>query len=139
MISLSDLDAVKASDEAFEFEYPNTDGTPSGVKFKVLGGQSEKVTAEVARLINDRRRKEAARANQTRMNPNKALEFEPMENDVEFGNRLAAVRLVGWSGISDIFSPELALKLCKSNKDIALLITQQSDSMANFTKLKSAN
>ncbi len=139
MISLSDLDASKACEDAFEFTYVNPDGTNSGVKFKVLGGQSERVTSEVTKLINERRRKEAARANQMRLNPNKGFEFEPMENDIEFGNRLAAIRLVGWSGISDEFSPENALKLCKSNKDVALQITQQSDSMANFTKLKSAS
>lgn len=136
MISLDDLNATKACDEAFEFTYVNPDGSDSGVKFKILGGQSEKVTSEVAKLINERRRKEAVRANQLRMNPNRGFEFEPMENDIEFGNRLAAIRLVGWSGISDEFSADNALKLCKSNKDVALQITLQSDSMANFTKLK---
>lgn len=138
MISLNDLNAVEACAEAFEFDYldPAT-GEPTGIKFKVLGAQSNIVTKEVARLINDRRRKEAAKAAQQKLSIGpKSVDFEPVESDVEFGFRLAAVRLVGWTGISDEFTPENALKLCRSNREISNLITAQSDLMSNFTKTK---
>lgn len=132
MFSLDQLDATKASDEAFEFEFIDAAGNSTGVMLSVLGGQSETVTKEVARLINERRRKEAARAVQQKNSNSKNVEFEPMENDVEFGQRLAAVRLVGWKGISDPWSPENALRLCRSNRDVATQVTYQSDTMANF-------
>lgn len=134
-LSLNDLDATKASAEAFEFEYL-IDGESSGVFFNVLGAESEVVTKEVAKLINERRRKQAAReASQKIGTGQKTVEFETMESDVEFGQRLAAVRLVGWRGITEPFTPENALRLCKSNREVAAQITVQSDTVANFIKL----
>lgn len=133
--SLSDLDATAASAAAFEFEYLNPAGNSTGIFFKVLGGQCEAVTVEVARLVNDRRRKEAAREVQRKMGAGKkAVDFETMESDVEFGQRLAAARLVGWRGISDEWSMENALKLCQTNRHVAAQITEQSEEMENFMK-----
>lgn len=134
-LSLDDLDTSKASAEAFEFEYINAVGEPSGVFLSVLGSQSETVTSEVARLVNERRRKEAQRdaARQMISGPRK-VEFETLESDVEFGQRLAAVRLVGWRGITEPWSPENALRLCRSNRELAAQVTTQSDLTRNFTR-----
>jgi hypothetical protein len=133
--SLDDLDATKASSEAFEFEFLNVNGDGSGVFLKVLGGQSETVTKEVARLINERRRKEAARAVQRAVGVGKKnIEFETLEDDVAFGQRLAAVRLIGWRGIREAWSPENALRLCSTNRDVAAQIVQHSDAMENFMR-----
>jgi hypothetical protein len=134
--SLDDLDATKASAQAFEFEYITSSGDNSGVFLSVLGGQSEIVTTEVARLINDRRRKQASREVQQKIGVgSKVIEFETVESDIEFGQRLAAVRLVGWRGITEPWSVENALKLCRSNREIASQVTQQSDATANFISL----
>jgi hypothetical protein len=151
-LSIDDLDAVKASTEAFEFEYINAAGEPTGVFLSVLGAQSEKVTSEIAKLVNARRKKEAAREVQRRVGVgSKTVEFETVESDVEFGQRLAAVRMAGWRGvgqttgldddqlgrfrpISEPFTPENALKLCRINREIATQVTLQSDTMANFMK-----
>lgn len=137
MFSLDELDATKASSEAFSFEYVNTDTDEfTGIFLSVLGAQSEIVTNEVAKMINERRRKQAVREMHQKVGVgSKPVEFETMESDVEFGQRLAAVRLVGWAGITEEFSPANALRLCKSNRDIAAQIVRQSDLMANFTKV----
>lgn len=134
-LSLDDLDTSKASAEAFEFEYINAAGEPSGVFLSILGSQAEAVTQEVARLVNERRRKEAARdvARKVGTGP-RAVEFETLESDVEFGQRLAAVRLVGWRGITEPWSPENALRLCRGNRELAAQVTMQSDMTGNFTK-----
>jgi hypothetical protein len=149
-VSLSDLDATKASDKAFEFEYINKAGNATGIFFKVLGGESETVKAETARLQNERRRQHAAREVRSKIGVGaKKIEFDSFESDVEYGRRLAAVRLVGWrtptqtdgltaeqikrfSGINDPFTVENALRLCQSNDHIAESITVQSDTMENF-------
>ena len=133
-VSLQDLDASKAGETPFEFEYINQAGNKTGIFFSVLGGQSEKVSKEIARLINERRHKEAVRETFRKGNPNK-VEFEPLEDDVEFGQRLAAVRLAGWRGIDDPFSAENALRLCKGNREIAAQVTAQSDAVGNFIQL----
>lgn len=132
--SLSDLDATQAASEAFKFEYMLPNGEGSGIILHVLGGQSEAVTKEVAKLVNERRRKDAMRQAKKGFK-NKDAEFETFESDVEFGQRLASVRLVGWEGIAEPCTPENALKLCMSNKDIAAQVTEQSDDIANFMKL----
>ena len=131
-VSLNDLDAAKASETPFEFNYVKPDGTETAIKLRVLGGQSEKVTQEVARLVNDRRRKEAVRLAQVRVGNKRAPEFETLESDVEFGQRLAAVRLVGWTGINEPWSEENALRLCKSNRHLAAQVAEQSEALENF-------
>jgi hypothetical protein len=134
--SLDDLDATKHGAQAFEFPYLNADGEETGIFLSVLGSESEAVQKEVAALINDRRRKQAAREAVQRIGTaKKQVEYDTLESDVEFGQRLAAVRLVGWRGISDPFTPENALRLCRSNRDIAAQITQASDAAGNFIKL----
>lgn len=131
--SLADLDARKASDGAFEFEYVLPDGEGSGVFLSVLGGQSKTVQDEANRLINERRRKEAVQAAQAKTSRNPET-YTSVESDVEFGQRLAAVRVVGWRGIKETFSPELALSLCRSNQDVASQVLERSNDMANFMK-----
>ena len=69
-LSLNDLDAAQKSSEAFEFEYQNANGDPTGIFLSVVGSQAEKVTSAVAKLVNERRRKEAAREVQRRLQPN---------------------------------------------------------------------
>lgn len=134
-VSLDDLDAKKACEKPFEFPFLNAAGNPTGVMLKVLGSQSETVTKEVAILINERRRKEAAREmNRSMVIGAQTVEYETLENDVAFGQRLAAVRLVGWSGIREEWSPTNAFKLCSSNRDLSAQVTRQSDTIANFMK-----
>ena len=129
--SLDDLDATRASAEAFEFEYLMPDGEPSGLFLSVLGGQSEQVTREVARIINERRRRDAVRAAKRKKD---SVEFDTFESDLETGSQLAFVRLVGWRGMVEEFNEANAMRLCSSNRDVAAQIIEQSDLMANFMK-----
>lgn len=133
VLSLADLDARTASDAPVEFEYITPAGDPSGVFLSVLGAQSDKVTSEVHRLVNDRRKKEAAQAS-TRMGGRDQAVWTPIEDDIAFGQRLAAVRLVGWRGIKEEFSADNALKLCQSNADVADQVTKTSNDSARFMK-----
>lgn len=134
-VSLSSLNAVKASDAPFEFEYITPDGEPSGVFLSVLGGQSDAVTKTAAKMINEQRKKKAAREASARFNTKSNVQFDTLESDVEFSQRLAAARLVGWRGINDPFTPENALLLCQTNRLIAAQIMEQSENLANFMKL----
>lgn len=133
-VSLDDLDAAKASDTPFEFEYINPAGKPTGIFLSVLGGESEKVKTEVARLQNDRRRQQAAREVRAKVGVGaKKVEFDTFESDVDYGRRLAAIRIVGWRGITEPCTPDNALRLCQSNANIAAQVTQQSEAMENFS------
>jgi hypothetical protein len=136
-LSLDDLDANKASETPFEFEYVKPNGDKSGIKLKVLGGQCDSVRAVAAELINERRKKEAYRkfaSGKAGRGAQKPEEVDTVESDIEFGQRLAAVRLVGWSGIKNPWTAEGSLWLCQHNVDIANQVMEQSDNLANFMK-----
>jgi len=151
--SLDDLDATKASSSAFEFEFLNDEGAPTGIWLSVLGGESEAVQAETARLQNERRRRHAAREIQQKIGVGqKKADYEPFESDVEYGKRVAATRLVGWRGpnqtegltaeqqarfcgIASPYSPENALKLCQTNARVSAQVTEQSEASGNFIKI----
>ena len=129
-LDLNDLDAVTAGDTPFEIEYVRADGSGSGVFLLVLGGQSEKVQSEVNRLVNDRRKKAAQAAVVTKGAD--AATFTPIEDDIAFGHRLTAVRLVGWRGIKQDWSAENAFRLISRNSEIAEQVTTASNDLANF-------
>lgn len=134
-ISLASLDVAKASETPFEFEYLDHDGEPTGVFFSVLGGQSATVSAETQKLLNARRKKEAAAEIRAKTGGRKTeAVFVPIEEDIEFGQRLIAVRLCGWRGIKEEFSPALALQLIQSNQHIADAVAEASNDVGNFTK-----
>ena len=137
--SLADLDARTASETPFRFEYMLPNGDGSGVYLHVLGAQSPKVVAEVNRLLNERRRKEALIEAQRRVSTRQAEHFTPVEDDITFGHRLAASRLVGWDGITEPYSPELALQLITSNQSIADQVAEQSGALENFMKSSPAS
>lgn len=135
-VSLQDLDAKAASSEAVEFEYISPSGNPTGIFFSIIGSHSDVVAAATANLQNERRRKAAARDVQQKMTIGQPkVEFDRFEDDVAYGQQMAATRLTGWRGINDPFTPENALRLCKSNAHIAAFITQCSEELGNFFKL----
>lgn len=136
-LALSDLNARDHGAEAFEFEYLTPEGEGSGVFLSVLGGQSERVRNEVNNLINARRKKEQVIAARNAVSRATSADFTPIEDDISFGQRLAAIRLVGWRGISDPFTPENALLLCQTNDDVAAQVLEESNRTANFLKASS--
>lgn len=146
-VSIATLNVRKGSDTPFEFEYVDSSGSNSGIFFKVLGSQSDTITKAINVLVNERRSQEAVRLAK---NQRAASTFTPVEDDIEFGQRLAAVRLVGWrrpgdtdglsadqlsrfQGIEEAYSPELALTLCQTNPDIAAQVLAASNDLGNFT------
>lgn len=130
MFDLNDLDAVAAGDTPTEIEYIRADGSNTGVVLLVLGSQSEKVQGAVNGLVNDRRKKQA-QADLVRKGADKA-EFTPIEDDIAFGHRLTAVRLVGWRGIKQEWSAENAFRLVSRNSEIAEQVTAASNDLGNF-------
>lgn len=155
-ISLAALDAKAASGRLYWFDFMSPDGrTPftwtdhseadpekrvKPIRFGVLGGQSEKVTTEVNRLINDRRRLQAEQAAEMANSRSTKIEAQwtPVEDDVAFGQRLSAVRLAAWEGITEDWSPELALALCQSNAEASAQVLTKSNDLTNFMKVSSA-
>jgi hypothetical protein len=126
MISIDALNSISAGANPYEFEYTFKNGKKSGVFLTVLGDECESVAVEQAALwAAERARRETieAQGNKYEMDA------------IKMGQRMAAIRLVGWKGIEDKFSRENAEKLCLGNQRIADEIIKHSSEQANFIKL----
>lgn len=131
LLSLDDLDAVAAADEAHEFEFILPDGSGSSLFLHVVGANSPRVKAVEFEIGNAYRKKEAMKAAQRQ--PSK--EIARIEDDVATIHKLAAARIVGWRGLKEEFSPENALRLVSINPEIANQVTEISNNLALFTKV----
>ena len=60
--------------------------------------------------------------------------FRSIEDDEDFGVDYAAIRIAGWKGIAEPFTPDAAKILCRNNREIREQIMEASDNLANFTK-----
>lgn len=127
-ISLDDLNLVAASENSYEFEYFRPDGRATGVHISVLGSQAPKVQEWIRKTLNRRRTQEAIAAK-------RGKEVERLiEDDEQFGIEAAAIRVCGWRGIAEPYTPEAALILCTNNSEIREQIFEASNNLGNFTK-----
>ena len=127
-VSLADLDLVSASENTYEFEYLRGDGRSTGVFISVIGGQAPKVMEFTRKYFNQRRTQEA-------LAQKRGKEITRMiEDDEDFGVDYAAIRIAGWKGIAEPFTPDAAKILCRNNREIREQIMEASDNLANFTK-----
>ena len=127
-ISLADLDLVSASENSFEFEYLRPDGRETGVFIKVIGSQAPKVQEWIRKSLNRRRAQEA-------LATKRGKEIERLvEDDEQFGIDAAAIRIVGWSGISEPYTPETAKILVTNNSEVRDQVLEASNNLGNFSK-----
>ena len=130
MFSLADLDVTKQSEAGFEFEVQDdSTGKGVGVYLTVIGAHAPAVQKFTSKKLNERRVFDEM--NERR---GKKGQVRKIEDDVEFGIELAAIRIVGWRGISDDFSAANAVQLCTVNPTIREQILKVSEDLANFTK-----
>lgn len=122
-------DDVAASEVPFALKILKADGTEDGLVLDVLGSQSETVQKAVNALVNERRKRQANAAAVTKSE----ADFVPIEDDISFGFRLTAARVVGWNLKKD-FTPEAAFRLVSRSESIREQITRASNDLANFTQ-----
>jgi|694.fasta_scaffold53224_5 hypothetical protein len=128
-LSFDDLDLVSASENAYEFEYLRADGADTGIFITVLGKDAPKVQDWVRKALNKR-------STQDKMAAKRGKEIErTIEDDEQFGIDAAAIRVVGWRGITNFeYSPENATKLMERNSEIREQVFEASNNLGNFTK-----
>ena len=130
MINLQDLDLT--TEQGYEFEYVSeSSAIPSGIYITVLSSTSETVKKWIRQSLNKIRTREAMQAKR-----GKDVEVRTVEDDEQFSIESAAVRIIGWRGIAQEFTPELAVKLCTINPEIRAQVIKESDELGNFIKSK---
>lgn len=128
--SLADLDVTKQSEQGFEFEVTDdASGKGTGIFLTVIGSHAAAVQNYTKKHVNEQRVIEAMQEKR-----GKKVAVRTIEEDIAFGAELAAIRVTGWRGISDAFTPEGAIRLCTINPPIKEQILKASDDLANFTK-----
>lgn len=128
-LSFESLNASKACDVPFEYEYIDPNGHETGLLLQVLGADSDTVRSAANALSDAHRRQEAIRsADATRPGD----DITPAESLKLLGQKLAAIRLVGWKGMDRDYSPELALQLCQMNSHLADSVMTKSNKLGNF-------
>lgn len=128
-ISLAALDlSTQCETNAYEFEYVDSAGKGTGVFFTVLGSQAPKVQNWIRQRLNQRRAQEAMAAKR-----GKELQ-RTVEDDDEFSNEAAAIRILGWRGITEEYSHALAMRLVASNSEIRDQVFRASNDLSHFTK-----
>jgi hypothetical protein len=130
MIDLKELDLTTT--DSYEFEYVSeSSAIPSGIFISVISSNSDTVKAWLRKSINKIRQREAMQAKR-----GKDVEIRSVEEDEQFSIESAAVRITGWRGITQEFSPELAIQLCTINPEIRAQVIKESDELGNFKKSK---
>lgn len=135
LLSLDDLDVEKHGETPFRYEVKNRAGEPTGVFLLILGGESAAVKAGLSKLVDDRRTTLAQRAANAATPADAAKVAYTTEEDMAFNVRAAAIRLAGWEGLAEPFTPENAERLCRSNRTIREQIVAESDKTANFLRI----
>ena len=133
-MELSALDLSDASETGFEFEYvPESTGIGEGLFITVLGKHEGTVKDWTRKEINRMRTRDAMLGKKGRD------EIRTIEEDEAFNIQSAAVRIVGWRGLTQAgedvpFSKETAVKICTINAEIRDQVGTASELMSNFTK-----
>lgn len=135
MFDLSDLDAKTKSETPTEAEYVTREGVETGIKLKILGSESETVQTAINKMVNARRKQQAAIESASN-GVRGTVPVTPIEDDIAFGHRLTACRLVGWTGIKQDCTPENIMRLVSTNADIAAFILEVSNASGRFLQLK---
>lgn len=129
-VSLADLNLIKKAEVPFKMNYIDpASGEPTGVFLHVLGAKGPTFTNWLNAKIDERNNRRALLKKRGR-----ELEEETMEETQAFLCEAAAVRVVGWDGITEPFSKDLCLELMHANPELRGQVIEASNQVANFSK-----
>ena len=131
LFSINDLNATSAADEPIVMPWVNeATGEETGIEILVLSEESTKFKEFVRKSINARRSKEFIQAKTGKQ------EVETYEQTEDNINKAVAARIVGWNGIEEEFTPELALQLVSKNESLQRQVLAASSKPVDFLKNK---
>lgn len=130
-LSVFDFNEKAACENYVEMPYLDSNGNETGMIVHVIGSQSDKVRAMLTK--GESRRKAI-------QNPAYG-KGRPLTNDEERDININghACRVVGWSGVEEPYSHELAVKICDNNVSFYTQVVECSENIALFTQSKPSN
>ena len=130
-LSIDDLNASKKCEEGFEFEFIDENGDGTGFFITVIGSQAPSV-----KKVRYARANKEQQHNEMLKKRGKDIPFKPVEDLVASIVSNVSCCIVGWRGIKEDYSPELAEQICDNNDAIFEQVKAASENIQNFTKSK---
>jgi len=127
-VDILGFDAVKESEVGFDLNMKSTDGTDTGIKFKVLGRHADVVQSFTKKWFAKLQREEIMAKKR-----GKAVETD-IEDLKQQNIDSASVRVIGWENVTQPFTHELIKQVLVKNPHWVEAILEASNEDANFTK-----
>ena len=130
-LSVFDFNEKSACENYVEMPYLDSSGKETGMVVHVIGAQAQTVRDMLTKCENKR----------------KAIMFPPHgkgrdltnEEQREININGHACRVVGWSGVEETYSHELAVKICDNNVSFYTQVVECSENITLFTQSKPSN
>jgi len=127
VLSLADFNASAKCSNAFEFPYLDENGNETAWLIQVVGDQSPQVKKAIFAKINRKRAQE-----EFLKKKGKEPVLEDIEEIINDNYESLAACIVGWSGIVEPYSHELAVRALSDNKSLADQVKAASENILNF-------
>lgn len=131
ILSLADFNASAKCENAFEFAFLDDEGNETPWIISVIGDQSQSVKRAIYKKINNKRQQEAFLKKK-----GKEVPIEDIEDLIADNIEGLASCIVGWRGIVEEYTPELAKIALDNNKSLADQVKSASENSKNFLNRK---
>jgi hypothetical protein len=131
VLSLADFNASAKCENAFEFPYLDENGKETSWLISVIGDQAPAVKRAIYSKFDKKRKQEDFAKKR-----GKEVPIEDFEEIIADNFDSLAACIVGWSGITEPYSHELAKQALENNKLLAEQVKSASEDIKNFTKGK---
>lgn len=127
LIDITEFDLVGACETGHSFELRNPDGSVTGISVTVLGGFAPEVvawSAAVAEKFMNEQRMAQRKGKSAKAKTTDELKAQNIDG--------AVVRVSGWAGVRQPFTPELLRAALNRNPHWVAQIVDESENLGNF-------
>lgn len=127
LIDITEFDLVGACETGHSFELRNPEGSVTGVSVTVLGAFAPEVvawSAAVAEKFINEQRMAQRKGKSAKAKTQEELKAQNIDG--------AVVRVVGWSGVRQPYTPELLRAALNRNPHWVAQIVDESENLGNF-------
>lgn len=134
-ISISSFDSASECEAGRPMMLKHPNGADTGVTLIVLGAQADAVKRDAERVINKSRREDAEKLAEAKKKGKVFVDEIDIAEQLEENITSSIARVVGWSGVTEEFSPALLRKVLRRNSHWCGQIIDFSGDLGNFTNL----
>lgn len=127
LLSLAAFNATQICEKTYTFPLIGFDGAETSVLLTIKGSEAKSVKDAIYKKLDKKRRQEKIDAER-----NKKPAFVETEVLVLDQKESVAMCIVGWTGLDEEFSPELALQLVANSDLVLQQVKDNAETVSNF-------